>query len=247
MARPIQASAVFAASGDDRSPAAVRPTTRASSAVRLWETSAMTAARAKAPTLAWLLTTLTGLLIGMAVVESRHQAVALPVWVPVGPTATVALATAPPVAFESSLPTPSPTPALLLGPGEEPASSRSLLLDGALVKLTADTAILRLDRLTVPPGTGLPAKAASNPMVLLVETGTLSVQVERAVWVGSGPNAAYPNTVLTSGQSIVVAAGDRHTVRNNDPTPAVALVVTIVPAHSQGATPDVAGEPGRSG
>ncbi len=39
----------------------------------------MTAARTNAPTLAWLLTALTCLLVGLAVGEYRHQAVSLPV------------------------------------------------------------------------------------------------------------------------------------------------------------------------
>ena len=38
---------------------------------------------AKAPTLAWLLTALTCLLAGMAVVEGRHQSVDLPAFAPV--------------------------------------------------------------------------------------------------------------------------------------------------------------------
>jgi hypothetical protein len=61
--------------------------------------------RTKTPTLAWLLTALTCFLAGMAVVEGRHQTVALPVLPPVGVVVTVA------VAFEPTPePTPSPTP-----------------------------------------------------------------------------------------------------------------------------------------
>jgi hypothetical protein len=64
---------------------------------------------AKAPTLAWLLTALTCLLAGMAIVESRHQAVALPVLPPVGVVVTVE------VAFEPTS-TPEPTPRSTLTP-----------------------------------------------------------------------------------------------------------------------------------
>lgn len=62
---------------------------------------------AKAPTLAWLLAALTCLLAGMAIVESRHQTVALPVLDPVGVVITVEVAY-PPTA--TSAPTPPPTP-----------------------------------------------------------------------------------------------------------------------------------------
>lgn len=61
---------------------------------------------AKAPTLAWLLTALTCMLVGMAVVESRHQIVALPVMPPVGVEVTVSVAFEPPATTE---PTPRPT------------------------------------------------------------------------------------------------------------------------------------------
>jgi hypothetical protein len=63
----------------------------------------MTAIFAKAPIMAWLLVALTCFLAGMAVVEGRHQAVALPVVPPVGVVVTVE------VAYERT-PTPEPTP-----------------------------------------------------------------------------------------------------------------------------------------
>lgn len=69
--------------------------------------------RAKAPVLAWLLTALSCFLIGMAVVEGRHQAVAFPVVPPVGVVVTVEVAypptaTAQPTARPTRTPTPDP-------------------------------------------------------------------------------------------------------------------------------------------
>lgn len=61
---------------------------------------------AKAPTLAWLLTALSCFLIGMAVVEGRHQTVAFPVVPPVGVVVTVEVAFRP---TETPVPTPRPT------------------------------------------------------------------------------------------------------------------------------------------
>ncbi|HUG61158.1 MAG TPA: hypothetical protein VMP03_04895 [Methylomirabilota bacterium] len=63
----------------------------------------MTLAFAKAPTLAWLLTALACFLIGMAVVEGRHQTIMLPVVPPVGVVVTVEVAYLPVL-------TPEPTP-----------------------------------------------------------------------------------------------------------------------------------------
>ena len=62
----------------------------------------MTAARARAPTLVWLLTALTCLLIGIAIGEGGSQAVGLPA-APPGAAVTVAAAIA-------STPTAEPTP-----------------------------------------------------------------------------------------------------------------------------------------
>jgi len=61
---------------------------------------------AKAPTLAWLLTALSSFLIGMAVVEGRHQAVAFPVVPPVEVVVTIEVAHLP---TETPEPTPRPT------------------------------------------------------------------------------------------------------------------------------------------
>ena len=60
---------------------------------------------ARAPTLAWLLTSLACFLAGMAVVEGRHQAVARPVVPPVGVVVTVEVAYLP-----SATPEPTPRP-----------------------------------------------------------------------------------------------------------------------------------------
>jgi hypothetical protein len=67
----------------------------------------------KAPTLAWLLTALACFLAGMAVVESRHQTIALPVVPPVGVVVTVEVAFAP-------TSTPEPAPAPTAAPTVEP-------------------------------------------------------------------------------------------------------------------------------
>lgn len=61
----------------------------------------MTAAFAKAPTLAWLLTALACFLIGMTVVEGRHQTVTLPIVPPVGVVVTVEVAYPPTFTPES--------------------------------------------------------------------------------------------------------------------------------------------------
>jgi hypothetical protein len=83
-------------------------------------------------------------------------------------------------------------------------------------------------RLTVPPGVGLPLEVASGPTVLLVEAGTLSVRIDGAFSAGPGLDAAYPDTMLSSGERLVFAAGERYAVRNDALTPAVALVVALV-------------------
>src|SRR5262245_2438920 len=100
-ARPPQPSALLLPDGpaalDDRTHAS-RGSSRGVSPLRqpiaapTREAFVMLPATAKAPTLAWLLTALTCLVVGMAIVESRHQVVALPVTPPVGVEVTVRVA-----------------------------------------------------------------------------------------------------------------------------------------------------------
>ena len=73
----------------------------------------MNAIFAKAPVLAWLLTALACFVAGMAVVEERHQAVALPVLPPVGVVVTVE------VGYRPS-PTPEPSPPPTRTPAPDP-------------------------------------------------------------------------------------------------------------------------------
>ena len=176
----------------------------------------MAIVRAKAPTLAWLLTALTCLLTGMALTEARHQPAALPAVALVAVVETVETAEAP---APTSAPPPSPSP----------------LFDVVPVPPSTGTATLRVARLTVPPGVGPPPEVASGPTVLMVETGALSVRYDGAVWVGQGLDATQTETVLGYGERLVLAPGARYIVRNDGPTPAVALVVTILPVET--ATP----------
>jgi hypothetical protein len=81
---------------------------RAIGAVARREIVAMTEARARAPTLAWLLTALTCLLVGIAIVEGRNQASALPN-APLGGTVDKKAAVTPaPIAKRTQSPTRAP-------------------------------------------------------------------------------------------------------------------------------------------
>src|SRR5687768_17373942 len=99
----------------------------------------MTAVRAKAPTLAWLLTALTCLLAGMAIVESRHQALALPhpeVHSEGHSDGTrLSIDVAKPVEVELPTGTPEPTSPPILGPGEPPATSPTSVVEVVPVSL----------------------------------------------------------------------------------------------------------------
>jgi hypothetical protein len=182
----------------------------------------MTVAHAKAPTLAWLLTALTCLLAGMAIVESRHQTVVLPhpdgTRAPVGTVETVAVA---------GQPTAVPGPTLDAGEPVDPAPP--LLFEVAPVRLSAGSAHLRVTRLTVPPGVGLSSEAVRGPTVLLIEAGTVAVRIDRSDIGGTGLEAVNTAAVLGPGEPLIVAPGERYAVRNDGPAPAVALLVAIVP------------------
>ncbi len=197
----------------------------------------MTAMRAKAPTLVWLLTALSCLLVGMAIVESRHQFVAPPVLTSVGPVETVEAAF-PPTA------TPEPIPTPILGVEETPASPPNIQFEDIPVPRSADPIVLRMVRLTVPAGARLPPEAASGPTALLVESGTLSVWVDNLVLIGQeGNEPAQINATLSAGDRLSIASGARYAVRNAGPTPAVALVVAIVPVETLAPTLDAGARP----
>jgi hypothetical protein len=182
----------------------------------------MTAARAKAPTLAWLLTALTCLLVGMAIVESRHQAVALPVWAPAGPGATAEVG--------GSLGGPSePTPTLIRAAGEPSATPATPGIRDITVPLSTGTFILKVTRIFVPPGVDLPTEVAAGETVLLVETGTLAVQIDRVVDARQGHDPALNDANVSAQGRLVIAAGTRYDLRNDGPTPVEALAVTIFP------------------
>ena len=68
----------------------------------------MTTIFAKAPTLAWLLTALACFLSGMAVVEGRHQAVAMPDLAPAGVVVTVEVICLPGATPETASASPVP-------------------------------------------------------------------------------------------------------------------------------------------
>ena len=187
----------------------------------------MTTARAKAPTLAWLLTAVSCLLVGMAITEVRSYSAAPLALAPVGAVVTVEAADPPTL-------TPAPTPTPIRGPGEPLAPRPTPLVEDVPVGLAAGPATLRVARLNVPPSDGLTLEAAPGPTLLLVEAGTLSIWYDPVV-VGPGPDGDVPLTVLHPGQRLVIAASTRYVVGNDGPAPAVALVVSIVPV---GSAPD---------
>jgi quercetin dioxygenase-like cupin family protein len=124
-------------------------------------------------------------------------------------------------------------PDMTATPASDGVAVAEPLLADASVELPAGAAALRLARLGLPPGTGLPSRTASGPALLAVERGTASVRSEGAVWVGHGLDAAQVETTLHPGERIVVAPGVFYAVRNDGPASAVVLVVTIEPDESR--------------
>jgi hypothetical protein len=189
----------------------------------------MTAARAKAPTLAWLLTALSCLLAGMAIVESRHQAVALPhpgeTRAPVGAVGTVG---------GDHLPTGTaePTPTPIGDPRRQAAPLGTPRVGGIPLPLATGPVVLRVARLVVSSGGALPPEEASGWTVLMVEAGSLSVRVDGAALAGWGLDPSQFDAPLSAGGRLVIVPGARYAVRNDGVTPAVALVVAIEPVET---------------
>jgi quercetin dioxygenase-like cupin family protein len=196
----------------------------------------MTAARAKAPTLVWLLTALTCLLAGMAIVESQHQAVALPY--PEGPRVAVdTFDSVGPAATQVPTSSPILTSSVNLTPRPVP------LFEDAPVWLESGSANLQLARLTTLPGGRVPTSVANGPTVLIVESGTLTVLTDGPSYVDGALDALLTELVLRPGERLVVSAGTPHALRNDGTTPVVALVVTITPQGTRTPTRDSAVPP----
>jgi hypothetical protein len=190
----------------------------------------MTAMRAKAPTLVWLLTALSCLLVGMTIVESRNQFVAPPVLSSAGPVETVKAAIPPTEAAE-------PTPTPILGAEETTALPSNPRFEDIPVPRSDDPIVLRMVRRTVQPGARLTAEEASGPTALLVESGTLSVWVDNLVLIGQeGNEPAQIDAALGAGDRLAIASGARYFLRNAGPTPAVAFVVAVVPVETPAPT-----------
>jgi hypothetical protein len=115
------------------------------------------------------------------------------------------------------------TPTAVVLPETEPPDANTP------VPLPSGLATARVERRMLGPGVALAPVVASGPTVLIVETGTVAVKTDGAVWVGYGLDGAHVDTVLRRGEWAVVHAGSVHTVRNGGPAPAVVLVVAMEP------------------
>jgi predicted ester cyclase len=113
----------------------------------------------------------------------------------------------------------------------DPLSLMQSLFADVPVELPAGPATLQVSRLILRSGDSLPPLAAAGPLVLVVETGELSVRTDGAVAVGHGRDVAPVDTVLRQGERFVVGPGLHHAARNAGPTPAVVLVVAIDPVY----------------
>lgn len=174
------------------------------------EAKSVTAARAKAPTLAWLLTALACLLSGMAIVEMRRQTVPLSV-----STSTEEI----PRDASTGPPTVTPAPTL-------PASPPVVV---AGPPLSIGLGALRGERLTVPRGVHVVPAVEEDPMLLMAETGALTLRARLdGRWLDTGPS----EIILGPGEPLVIPGGAYLTVRNDGQAPATLLVVTIVPVQS---------------
>lgn len=174
----------------------------------------MSSARAKAPTLVWILTTLSSLLVGMAIAESRHQSIAVPVWTPTGTVEASATGASPSGANAPPIPTPA-----------RPQATPSV--GDISVPIGADAVIVRVARLIVPPAVELVPETASGWVVLLVESGSLLVRVTGQVYVGQGLDPAQFESPLSTGERLVIAPGARYSVLNDGPTIVRAITVTL--------------------
>ena len=98
--------------------------------------------------------------------------------------------------------------------------------------LSSDLAILRVARLTVPPGGEPPSEVAWGTTVLPVESGTPSVRLDAPEFAGQGLDPVQNDAALGAGGRFVIAPGRRYAVRDDGPVPAVALDVAILPSET---------------
>jgi quercetin dioxygenase-like cupin family protein len=95
------------------------------------------------------------------------------------------------------------------------------------VQLPTGSVVLSVARLTLRPDEVLPPAEASDPIVLLVESGAVAVRLAHAALANQGLDETRFDTVLHRGQQVVVSAGMIHALRNAGQTPAVVLVMTV--------------------
>jgi quercetin dioxygenase-like cupin family protein len=116
-------------------------------------------------------------------------------------------------------------------------------LGAAPVAESEPAAIVRLARFTYAPGAQQRRLSEPGPLLLAVEAGTLTAQVEgpagltRTATAGtSGPaTTTVPpgsDIVVRPGDGLWVSSGVRHAFRNAEETPAVVLAATLLPWRS---------------
>ena len=107
-------------------------------------------------------------------------------------------------------------------------------------------AVVRLARYTYAPGARQLRMGDLGPLLLAVEAGTLTAQVDgpavltrgAADGVGSPQATTAPvgvDVVLHPGDGLLVSPGVRHAFRNAEQTPTVVLAVTLLPWQGRGA------------
>lgn len=99
--------------------------------------------------------------------------------------------------------------------------------------------LLRLARFTFAPGARQPAAGSLGPLLVAVEVGTLTVQVDRPATLtrGEGEAAGRPlaatvspgsEVALRPGDALLLPSGGGNMFRNAEPTPAVVLVLALL-------------------
>ena len=96
------------------------------------------------------------------------------------------------------------------------------------------SAVVRVGRMTLGPGTELPSHPAAGPELLVVEGGTLVLTADQELaWVRHGSDPESSGTHLASvemGDGATVSPGAVATYRNASQAPVTVLLLTILPA-----------------
>ena len=144
-----------------------------------------------------------------------------------------------------------PSPVASVSKAALPAASVTALVQARHAELPLPPTVVTLARLTYAPGASGPSRALPGPFLLVVEVGSLAVQLNgtgQLLRANQAPAASTGAMTLHVGDGLVLPTVTTAAFRNDESVPVVALAAGVFPTHmEQDSSTPVGTSPDRMG